>query len=480
MSRIHHTTSVEARFSVLRGRWILSVVVIAMLLSFTANADTGTDRAGLAAEFRGAYRTAAKPAGRVHSIDLVAAESGWGLVPPFRSGAWAYNGRIPGPVIRVPLGDTLEIRLLNQLPQPTSIHWHGIRLENTMDGVPGVTQPEIPPGGEFVYRFTPPDAGTFWFHPHVRSAEQIERGLHGVLVVEDPAGPVYSRELVWVLDDWLIEPGGQIVESFVTRHDLAHDGRWGNWLTVNGANSPSFTVTPGERLRIRMVNVANGRVFAPRFSLSGARVIAVDGMLTAGDVELGDLLLAPGNRVDVDLVVPAAKAGHSIELNDEFTGKSSLLARLEVKTGPQVETPAFEVPRAEHMPAWGQVSTVPVFHEFVLDAARGGHYGIVWTIDGQAWPEHRNVTLGAGRFYKLRFSNRSSRLHPMHLHGQFFRVVARDGVAVNEPYWRDTVLVGPKESVDIGMVPLNTGKWATHCHILEHAEAGMMSLLSVE
>jgi FtsP/CotA-like multicopper oxidase with cupredoxin domain len=105
---------------------------------------------------------------------------------------WAYNGQVPGPVLRVRLGETLRVHFTNNLPEETTIHWHGVRLPNAMDGVPGVTQPPVPPAGEFVYEFTPKDAGTFWFHPHVRASEQVERGLYGVLVVEDASPGVFA------------------------------------------------------------------------------------------------------------------------------------------------------------------------------------------------------------------------------------------------------------------------------------------------
>src|SRR5207253_4788676 len=136
-----------------------------------------------------------------------------------------------GPVLRVRLGDTVRATLVNDLPQPTTIHWHGVRLPNAMDGVPGVAQPPVEPGQRFTYEFTPKDAGTFWFHPHLRASEQVERGLFGVLIVEDAQPAPYARDLVWVLDDWLLDEGGpgrerQIFGEFNTPHDLAHDGRW--------------------------------------------------------------------------------------------------------------------------------------------------------------------------------------------------------------------------------------------------------------
>ncbi len=418
--------------------------------------------------------------GRIHRLDLIAAESQTGILAPYQAKVWTYNGKIPGPIIRIQLGDTLEVNLLNKLKQPTSIHWHGVRLPNAVDGVPGLTQQAVASGARYIYRFKPKDAGTFWFHPHVKSSEQIEKGLHGVLIVEDPKQPHYSQDLVWILDDWLLDREGQIVNRFVTRHDLAHDGRWGNFVTINGQQQPSFTVHPGERLRIRLVNVANGRIFAPRFPELTPRVIAVDGMLVAEPFPLDQLFLAPGNRLDLDLVVPKDYQGKNLELVDKFSRETLSLARLAVSNVQAVETPDFRSPRADYFPDSEQLVAAPVYHEFQLNAERGGYYGITWTIDKQAWPEVTPLKLKHGKFYRLRFSNLSSRLHPMHIHGQFFQVIARREKPVYEKYWRDTVLIGPKESVDIGLVPIDKGKWANHCHILEHAEAGMMGVITVE
>jgi len=376
------------------------------------------------------------------------------------------------------LGDTLRLKLSNQLPQATTIHWHGVRVPNAMDGVPGVTQPAIQPGESFTYQFTPKDAGTFWFHPHVNTAEQIERGLHGVLVVEDKNEPIYSQDLVFVLDDWLLGKGAKIHPEFVTRHDLAHDGRWGNVLTVNGKLKPSFNVKAGERIRIRMINVANGRVFSSIVQDLTPMIFAVDGMLVGKPFPLQHFLLAPGNRIDLDIIIPKTFAGKRLAIKNIFSRKESTIAFLQVETE-VVVTPDFKVPKATHIPQWKEANKVPVFHEFMLNAKRGGPYGIQWTIDNNAWPDTEAYELKAGQFYKLRFNNKSPRLHPMHLHGQFFKVLARNGQQVEENFWRDTVLLRRKEIIDIGIIPLDTGLWANHCHILEHAEAGMMSTIRV-
>ncbi len=433
----------------------------------------------LTQEFEGSFPLNAAPQGQIREFELVAAPGVWGIVPPYRTDVWAYNQQIPGPVLRIRLGETVKVRFTNRLPQPTTIHWHGVRVPNAMDGVPGVTQPPIESGESFTYEFTPKDAGTFWFHPHMNAAEQVERGLQGVLIVEDPDEPRYSQDLVMVLDDWLLEPDGTIRDRFVTGHDLAHDGRWGNVPTVNGRLQSAFSVRAGERIRIRMINVANGRVFAPLFPDLSPQVIAVDGMLTAAPFPLQRFNLAPGNRLDLDLIVPDNAQGGVLPIIDAFTRNRFTLAVLQVEPGPAVKTPRFKPPQAAHFPVWRSAIDAPVSHEYLLDAVRGGPYGIAWRINGRAWPEGTETELQAGRFHRLRLTNESHRLHPMHLHGQFFRLIARDGKPVDERFWRDTILIGPEESVDIGLVPLDKGLWAYHCHILEHAEAGMMSVVRV-
>jgi FtsP/CotA-like multicopper oxidase with cupredoxin domain len=430
-------------------------------------------------EFSGAYPENPSRPEKVQTIELLASETDWGIVPPYRTRIWSYNGTVD-PVIRIKLGETLKLTLHNNLPQPTTIHWHGVRVPNAMDGVPGVTQPAIKPGESFTYEFTPKDAGTFWFHPHVNAAEQIERGLQGVLIVEDPHEPKYSQDLVWVLDDWLLEKGAKIHEQFVTGHDLMHDGRWGNVLTVNGKYLPTIPVKAGERLRIRMVNAANGRVFAPSFAELSPVVVAVDGMPVKAPFPLQGFLAAPGNRVDVDVVIPKTAAGETLAVTDNFSETPNTLAYLQVEPKTVVATPRFKPPQAAHFPNWDAAINAPIAHEFLLNATRGGPYGITWSMDNHTGHETIAYEMQAGRFHRLRLTNKSSRLHPMHLHGQFFKLLAVNGQPAQENSWRDTVLVGPKESVDIGLVPIDKGLWALHCHILEHAEAGMMITIGVK
>lgn len=437
------------------------------------------------AEFAGAYPIEPSPKGAVRSFEIVAAPTTHVLGDGAPTQVWAYNGTVPGPTLRIRLGETLRVQFRNELPQETTIHWHGVRVPNGMDGVPDMTQPPVLPGGTFVYEFTPKDAGTFWFHPHVRSSEQVERGLYGVLVVEDATPPAYDRDVVWIVDDWRLDDAGQIDPNFNTRHDLAHDGRWGNVRTVNGKTNEVLVVRPGERIRLRMLNSANGRVVVPDFGDLPAKIVAVDGLYLREPIDTAGFELAPGNRIDVDLV--AARDGSDlVEVMDRFSERRVARLASLVIDGEGVKTPEFPSPAQGHVPAWSMGLEVPIHHSYGLGARSGGRFGIEWTLDGKAFAGHAahagheaDVALVRGKFHRLRFVNESARLHPIHLHGMFFRVLARNGAAVDEPFFRDTVLVHGRESVDIGVVPTDAGAWMMHCHILEHAEAGMMTMIDV-
>jgi FtsP/CotA-like multicopper oxidase with cupredoxin domain len=309
--------------------------------------------------------------------------------------------------------------------------------------------------------------------------------LFGVLIVDDVEPPPYSRDELWVVDDWLLTREGTLNEQFNTRHDLAHDGRWGNVVTVNGRVRPRLDVRPGERIRLRLLNVSNGRIYAPDFAGLNASVIAVDGLYAAKPFDPAGFELSPGNRVDLDIVIAPDATGQRVVVTDRFTRRPNVLAEI-VVSGEPVQTPNFDSPADGHVPRWEKaMETTPLRAEFRLNARRGGPFGIQWTINDEAMdhahhhlPEHREL-LPIREFSRLRFVNESYRLHPMHIHGLFFKLLSRNGEPVDEPHFRDTVLVHPKETVEVGTVPTDEGKWMLHCHILEHAESGMMTVVDV-
>lgn len=449
-------------------------------VSASASAPSPSDPqlAKLEAELAEAYPVDAPKPTATKIFDLRAAPTTVEQVDGRALDVWAYNGQVPGPVLRVTLGEEVLVKFQNDLPQPTTIHWHGVRVPNAMDGVPGVTQDPIEPGETFEYRFVPKDAGTFWFHPHVRGAEQVERGLYGVLIVEDPEPLAYNRDKVWVLDDWRLGNDGQIDPRFVTRSDLAHDGRWGRDITVNGESNEEMVVRPGERIRLRLTNTSNGRVYKLDFGELDPKVIAVDGMYAKEPLAFDGRMMAPGNRLDLDITIPEDAAGRTYSLTNSFTRRPFVMAKIKVE-GEPVDTPTFAPPSNPNVPEWEVAQEREVDETYVLNARRGGEHGIEWTINGKPWGEHDVTELEEGRWKRLRFRNDSYRLHPMHIHGQFFKVLARNGQPVDEPYFRDTVLLQRKETIDVGMVPVDWGRWLMHCHILEHAEAGMKTEIRV-
>jgi FtsP/CotA-like multicopper oxidase with cupredoxin domain len=438
----------------------------------------------LVAELGDALAREIKPNGHIREYELVAAPAEVNVAGESKLRAWAYNGSVPGPTLRVRLGETLRVKVTNQLPQETTVHWHGVRVPNAMDGVPYLTQAPIKPGETFVYEYTPKDAGTYWYHPHLRSSEQVERGLYGVLIVEDEAPPPYDHDVIWVLDDWRLGQDRQIDPRFNTRGDLMHDGRWGNVVTVNGRTDEVLKVRAGERVRLRLLNTANGRVFVPSFGELSPKIIAVDGKYLARPIELERFELAPGNRLDLDLEMNVSSSAR-FEVRDLFSERRpNRLAAIEID-GLVEKANTFASPARARVPAWQDFDSAKIDKEINLDAAAGGPLGIAWRFNGVAHTAHDHhahpplMVMEEGAFHRLRFVNKSFRLHPIHLHGMFFRLLVRNGRSVDEPFFRDTVLIHAEETIDIGVVPFDAGRWMMHCHVLEHAEAGMMSTFEV-
>jgi FtsP/CotA-like multicopper oxidase with cupredoxin domain len=212
---------------------------------------------------------------------------------------WSY-GSVPGPEIRVRQGERLRVVVANRLDEDTTVHWHGLRVPNAMDGVPHLTQPPIRPGESFVYEFDVPDAGTYWYHPHARSFEQVGRGLYGALIVEEHEPIAVDRDVIWVLDDWRLLPDARIGDDFGNLMDIGMGGRIGNTVTINGRVPSTFTVRSNERIRLRLINAANARIFGLRFQGHDPKVVALDGQpVEPHEPANGTVIVAPAQRVDL-------------------------------------------------------------------------------------------------------------------------------------------------------------------------------------
>jgi FtsP/CotA-like multicopper oxidase with cupredoxin domain len=241
-------------------------------------------------------------AGSIANHHLVARPGRAHLVggPYPETAVWAYNDRVPGPEIRIRQGEHLSIAVENQLAEETTVHWHGLRVPNPMDGVPHLTQQPIEPGETFVYEFDVPDAGTYWYHPHQRSFEQVGRGLSGPLIVEEREPIQVDRDVTWVLEDWRLLRDAQISNDFGNMMDTGMSGRVGNTVTLNGRIPDIFSVRAGERLRLRVINVANARIFALEFQDHRPVVIALDGQpVPPHEPAGGRVILGPAMRADL-------------------------------------------------------------------------------------------------------------------------------------------------------------------------------------
>ena len=413
---------------------------------------------------------------------------------------WAYDGEVPGPEIRVRQGQTARIEVENRLPQETTIHWHGLRLPNAMDGVPDLTQAPIPPGGRFLYEFEAPDAGTFWYHPHVRSTEQQGRGLYGAFIVEEHDPPSVDRDVTWVIDDWRLSEDGRIEEPFDSLMDLSHAGRLGNLATLNGRDSSTFRVRSGERLRLRLINTANARVFALRFEGHRPVAIAFDGQpVEPHELEDRRIVLPPAARADLLLDVEGEPGAGFAVIDDYNRFAYKFLDIVYSAEEPRGSRPreiralaANPIPepdlsaarRHEAILAGGAMGSM---RSAILDgkdlAIRElARRGKTWAINGIA--SHRTdmpplFTLERNRTCVLSVRNDTAFPHPMHLHGYSFRVLSRNGRRTAHREWRDTVLVDPNETVEIAFVADNPGDWLFHCHVLEHMAAGMNAVIRV-
>jgi FtsP/CotA-like multicopper oxidase with cupredoxin domain len=439
------------------------------------------------------------------NITLTPAPAAWPVMPNQPDTAvWAYNNSLPGPVLRLKQHDRLRAVLKNNLKQDTTIHWHGIRLPNAMDGVPGLTQKPVKPGASFTYDFACQDAGTFWYHPHAGNPEQVGRGLYGLLIVDEPDPPPVDRDVAWVLSDFRLDKDAQIMPDFGNPFDLTHAGRLGNVALNNGRLVQPFSVTAGERIRLRLVNTANARIFDLRFSDHAPWIVALDGHPLDAPIKLGvedRVTLGPGMRADliVDLTAEPGKRynvfdrdmqGREHRLTD-FAYSDALAKTSAAKDAPKLAANAVTEPdlkAAERLPlvlggGMGVPYDLKVDNGQPLDMRQAwDRHRMAWSLNGQAVTDHSGhlghntlFSLKRGRSYLIDVSNDTSWPHPIHLHGHVFRVLTQPG----RP-WRDTVLLQPGEKAQLALVADNPGHWMLHCHILEHQAAGMMATVSVK
>lgn len=406
---------------------------------------------------------------------------------------WGYNGGVPGPELRLKQGERLVQRLVNNLPQASSVHWHGVRVPNAMDGVPGMTQDAVPPGGQFTYDFTPPDAGTFWYHSHNQSTEQIARGLYGLLIVEEIDPPEVDHDISVVLDDWRLSETGAITEDFDRMHDWTHAGRIGNF--TKAALLPQVSrLRRNERLRLRLVNVAVDRIMVIGLHGMAGAIVALDGMPLRVPERTDHVILGPAQRADF-IVDVTAEEGEQALLAIHERDEAFVLSHFDVGASGQSVSrgpiaPLPPNPLAPLATTQGAQMARLIMEGGAMGGLRQGIWkgevlsvrdlvaeGQIWTFNGVAGlPETPLIEVPVGEIVEVPMQNDTAFPHAMHLHGHHFQERLADG---SLGPLRDTILMDRGETRSIVFRADNPGDWLLHCHMLSHQKAGMKTWIRV-
>jgi len=485
-------------------------------------------------------------AGPAREIRLETRSLDWELAPGKIVKGMAYNGRIPGPEIRVREGERVRVTLKNSLATPTTIHWHGVDVPNAMDGVPGITQKPVEPGATFVYEFEARPAGTRWYHTHFSEHEQLDLGLYAPLII-DPAEPdpyAFDRQYTLVLDDWATGTGTAVARTAEgtaggrgsmggmmggrgmggrmggmmggggmggmmgggmrgmmgrggmggmmggggggrDRHGNAYDV-----MTVNGKAYPAtqpLKVRRGERVRLRLINASADHTHVLRLAGHRLKVTHTDGNPLAAPVDIDAVPIAPSERYDVQFVAdrPGAWFLSCAQPDHASAGEQALV----VYEGHEADKPVAPEGEVADQTIWSYElgrgrDLLPrptgATRTFELSLSGGMMGSDQWTINGRRYPDTPPMRLGKGDRVRVAFQNMSMEAHPMHLHGQSFKVLAVNGRRLSAPIVKDAVDVeGHMGTVELEFTAHNPGDWFFHCHKPMHMDGGMIVLAMI-
>jgi FtsP/CotA-like multicopper oxidase with cupredoxin domain len=397
-----------------------------------------------------------------YRLTLTAAEGNIHFRGGQRVDGLTFNLRVPGPEIRVHQGDLVEVTLVNKdVDDGVTIHWHGVDVPNAEDGVAGVTQNEVPPGGRYRYRFRVKQVGTFWYHSHQVSSTEVRRGLYGAFVIlPRKSEPAVHDETV-VIHDF----GGTAVVNDVAGLDQR-------------------AIPPGTKVRLRLVNSNSS---SEKVELTGTpfRVTAIDGADLNGpqEIEGRTLEIGGGARYDVEFTMPPT--GARLDVLGTDTG---LLLGPDGKTGlpnPEGSQELFD-PATYGSPKATPFAGAAFDRTFDLRITKkigflDGRPGRHWAVNGKVFPETPMFMVRTGDLVRVRIDNETSSIHPMHLHGHHALVLSRDGKpTTGSPWWVDTLNVLPDERYEVAFRADNPGIWMDHCHNLQHAADGFVLHLAYE
>ena len=431
---------------------------------------------------------------KIINYKLSAEKSNFNFDKNFTSDLWLYNHENPGPLLKANKGDILKVNFTNNLDEPTSIHWHGIKNINKMDGVPYLTQDPVQPGETFSYEFPVNQSGTYWYHAHFESWKQVAKGLYGPLVVNDKTDDLIEDDIVILADDWRLNKKYQIDEkSFGSLMDWSHAGRVGNWLTINGEKSPQYSIKANSRARLRFINASNARILKFGCSLKNNNIIAIDGVAVT-PMLVKDFTLAPGQRIDllintVDLLkVDFFEISHTKRLKAFSLNVTK--ANNETRDITDINFKSNWV-----LPKLNKAKTISIRMQggAMGNLAKANLDGVekdfrnLATEDKKLWAFNKDIgsyeyllaTVKLNQVVILDVWNDTRWPHSMHLHGNHFFVKSKEFKDNSDYISRDTYLMQAGEKAKLIFLADNPGKWLFHCHMLEHAASGMISYIDV-
>ncbi|RUM53158.1 MAG: multicopper oxidase family protein [Marinomonas sp.] len=416
--------------------------------------------------------------------ELIVAPADVRIAPDGNTPAWCFNGHFPAPVIRAKQHQPVRIRVVNKLAEPTTIHWHGLRIPIAMDGVPFLSQAPIMPGETFDYEFTPPDAGTFWYHPHMNSVEQLGKGLVGAFIVDEAEDPGFDADVVMGLKNWHIRDDGSFT-ALTTPRNAFRMGTPGRLMTVNGKVAPTYYIPTGGAIRARLVNIDNTLTYNIHGDGSDLTIVTVDGNPIATPRPLQQHLMGPGMRLDLGFIAPD-KADQIVTLYH----KHEVLVRFKT-VGESKQRQALPRLPLNPIPTPDLDNAETIQFAFEWDASinpvkKDGKVNYrFWTINQKAWDgmSAKHIpdplaTLERGKTYIFELANLTQYHHPIHLHGHTFTVLDSNKQRI-KPFHTDTVLLGQNETARIAFVADNPGRWMYHCHVIEHLKTGLMGYIEV-
>lgn len=451
---------------------------------------------------------------RGSEINLTAKASNLEVMPGKVLPVWTFNNSVPGPQIRVKQGDTVKVNLKNELPEPVTIHWHGLPVPNEMDGIPGVTQNAVQPGQSFTYEFKADVPGTYWYHSHQDGVNQVDRGLYGSIIIE-PKEDQVDRDYTLVLDEWMSSGSAGMNMSGTDHSNMpgmdhsnmnmdeksgndphgrssgGHDMSMYDLFTINGKSGDAveqLKVKQGEKVRIRLIHAG---FMSHTMHLHGQefKITATDGQPIQQPAVIKDQLIAiaPGERYDIEFeaVNPGRWYIEEHGKDERVKGMKAVIQYEGFDTAKVEANDSAELPLVD-MTKYGEAAQM----KFTLDQAYDLEYTMdlgtaqkdgseVFTINGKTYPDTETVQVKKGDLVKVRMVNTSKTDdHPMHLHGHFFQVLSKNGSPLEgSPLVKDTLNLKPGEEYVVAFEADNPGDWMFHCHDLHHAAAGMVTHL---